>query len=519
MPNSFKPMQLVKPITIKSFANTRDGEATYYNDERVLSIAGIDVIRYGYDPYSGVPVGYIFEGAATNALTKSIDFTNSVWIKNTFNTVSISTDSELAPDNSVAQLMSASSYPARIERDNPLTGDCTFSIHVKKKSGSGMFTMSGAGSGIFNLATGTIFAGDGATIQKLNNDWYRCSISGTASDPLTISVTGGAFEYYIFGAQLEAGIGKTSFIYTNASTVTRAADVTGTPPYLISTNIPETDNPDYVSGTTYAVNQEVMVRDTYHRNYKSNISENTGNYPPTHKTQWRDVGATVRWRMFDMKVGADLQSTNAGLIDVSVALADAVSNVTLLNVQGVTATLRMYGYTSGLIFEQTVELLTDPADCDWYEYYWGARRPVKTVTFTDLPQEENTTLQVIINGEDEEEIVALGKLIIGEAITLGFTEYGSSIGIRDYSTKEADEFGNYFIQERRFVGKADLKVVVDHGGEDFVRDTLADARATYCLYIGHSDFTSTIIWGFYNDFSILFSTPASSYCSLSLTGG
>ena len=104
----------------------------------------------------------------------------------------------------------------------------------------------------FDLQEGVVFSTGGAdvkqaTIEPVGNDWYRCSVTGSApstnftvdarfsTDGSTLSYTGdGASGIYFYGIQLEAGSTPSSLIPTSGSSVTRAAETFTIP----SANLP-----------------------------------------------------------------------------------------------------------------------------------------------------------------------------------------------------------------------------------------------------------------------------------------
>ncbi len=524
MGNPIEPMQLIVPIQFSSYAYERASTATYYGSDGLLNTAIADQLRLGYDPSSLAYIGAIIEGEAENLLLHSNAFDEAPewYINGTYNIV----NPQITPDGSMtAQYIEfAAPYDPLSQSPNPVTtGElCTFSIYLKWRSGSKFLTLTGNdGEHSFDFNGSVSASGTGWIYQKLPNGWFRCSITGDSDGfpvGVYISPGGGAGSFYFANAQMELGSIATSYIETGATTETRAADVAGDPPVMLSTNIPETDYPEWDVAESYSKDEFVMVA-SEHRNYQSLIAgtdTNTGNTPSANPDKWLDAGATNAWRMFDMQVGADLQSFHEETIEASLALGEIVTAVCLFNIQGVSATVRMTLASSEVVYEKTIELPGLIASPSWYDFYFGKRQQIKSALFLDLPPYPESTITIIVDNGDD--VAMLGKAVIGRASNLGFTEYQSSAGIVSYSVKQVDTFGNSKIVPRRFVGTMDLKVVIDLGGEDYVMDQLTDARDICSVFIGHKDYSSLVILGFYNDFRILFSTAASSYCNMTVTG-
>jgi hypothetical protein len=113
---------------------------------------------------------------------------------------------------------------------------------------------------------------------------------------------------------------------------------------------------------------------------------------------------------------------------------------------------------------------------------------------------------------------AIGECVLGLARELGGMQYGARVGIRDYSVKTQDDFGNYTILERAFSKRASFSLWVEGGLTSELQSILASYRATPAVYIGTDRHAATMIYGFYKDFDIDIAYPQASLCSLEIEG-
>jgi len=227
--------------------------ASYYDASGVLQMAAPGAARFDHDPATGEPLGLLIEEQKTNLFRYSEEyldlnnFQTTPW--KSFSDVVPST--ELAPDGkSFAWKFSDQDRfgSFSLEHTYPILQDdeFVFSWHVKAgtiKKVELLFTTNGS-SAVFDLENGTVIREESARggIIPMKNGWYRIYIYDKANllipDPgnryvrLYLTPNGihqenyqGKGDYvYIWGAQLEKGIGLTSYIPTQATPVTRAAD-------------------------------------------------------------------------------------------------------------------------------------------------------------------------------------------------------------------------------------------------------------------------------------------------------
>lgn len=243
---------------VPRFAGARlDGDGETFHLTKADGTTPIGASDYMADA-SG-PFGYISEGSRTNLLPYSEQFDNAAWVKGD---CSITANAATSPDGTSTAdrtVENSATQPHRVllagqTYTSPVTISCFMKAATRDYGFLCIFdSVESNGAGvIFDLTDGTVadsnLVGDGAvetSIEAFPDGWYRCSITVTATiatDCLPIigsdndgggtwvgvqpSYPGdGSSGIYIWGAQVEAGSFPSSYIKTEASSVTRAASV------------------------------------------------------------------------------------------------------------------------------------------------------------------------------------------------------------------------------------------------------------------------------------------------------
>ena len=247
--------QLEQRSAVTAYTPTTTQPITNYIP--VLETAASGVARFDHNPTTFESLGLLIEEQRTNLLTYSEQFDDAAWTKSrltiTANTV-VAPDGTLTGDKLVEDT-GTGSHTVRNATSVTITSGDTLTASVFAKAAEGAYVIVGIGDGgvnisrtTFNLSNGSVLTSTTAAanvsapipvITSVGNGWYRCAVTATVTGVTEAQLwifkgsnASGAASYtgdgysgiYIWGAQLEEGEFITSYIKTEASAVTRAAD-------------------------------------------------------------------------------------------------------------------------------------------------------------------------------------------------------------------------------------------------------------------------------------------------------
>jgi hypothetical protein len=247
----FTTASLDPRVTFTRAGNT----ATVVNSSGYVTPINADLPRFDYDPVTLACKGLLIEEARTNLAFQSNAFDDTTyWSRSNLASVDPNVSGLVSPEgiqnaDKVVENTTASVAHGIGQSFTATGASVTFSFYVKNNGRNiqvyfrdSAFSGTLYGQAIINTGAGTVTSSSDATvaIQQLQNGWLRVSITSTVTIPAgaravairlvsgasTVTYTGdGVSGVYLYGAQVELGAFATSYIPTEASQVTRSADV------------------------------------------------------------------------------------------------------------------------------------------------------------------------------------------------------------------------------------------------------------------------------------------------------
>lgn len=298
------------------------------------------------------------------------------------------------------------------------------------------------------------------------------------------------------------------------SAVLAITPVTITDAMLTSSTVAEADYAAWSGATTYALADRCIVTTGVHKIYQSAQAANL-NHAVTDTAWWTEVSPTNRWKCFDTSNSTQTaQSTTAQYV---IYPSQIISHVALLNITDCTSMrVRLVSLAHGAVFDETVYLNLILPESSWYAWFIGAKTAISVGMINDIPSYPDATITIDLAGQAT---MAFGVLMIGQVQSIGIgAQYGARIGIQDYSRKETNEWGDTVLVQRAYAKRASFQIILRNREVDTVTEFLASVRATPILWIGANDYTTTYIFGIYEDFDTTIQYPTHSECSLNLLG-
>jgi hypothetical protein len=270
----------------------------------------------------------------------------------------------------------------------------------------------------------------------------------------------------------------------------------------------------YAAGTTYAINAFVVY---LNKIYQSLQASNTGHTPDTSPTFWQYISVGNKIAMFDSEVSTQTTATTS--LTTVVAPAVITNSLAYFELQGTQLQVEVRDGAGGTIVYNKTIALDSTIILDWYMYFFEPYNPKTEVILSDVPPYLNARITTTLTGASGS-TVKIGSMIYGTLYQLGTTQYGVSSGIRDYSVKQTDDFGNTTFLQRAFSRRMEGNVFMNNTALAFNQRLLTSLRAIPAVWIGSTEdnFSPLTVFGYYRDFNIDISYPTFSLCRIEIEG-
>ena len=284
---------------------------------------------------------------------------------------------------------------------------------------------------------------------------------------------------------------------------------------LVSSNVPEDDEPLYNPATSYPLGAVVMLLET-HSIYENSLADNTGNNPKDHPNKWTRIRATNRHRVFDGTNNS--RTTQAGNISYVFDPGETVVMAAALNLENCySVQWQLVDPVYGNVYDYTALPSPSPVQSDWWEFFFGQWEGGSSVAIaTDMPSFPNAELHVTLLGGPD---LAVGNLMYGQPREWGVgVQYGARLGWRLYSKREPNKYGDIELIRLPAAKSASVELVIKNSELDPLLIYLEQIHADLCLFIVLRGYDAGVIYGVFERPELLLDNHQESVWDLEILG-
>lgn len=270
---------------------------------------------------------------------------------------------------------------------------------------------------------------------------------------------------------------------------------------------------DWAVGTSYNVG-DVVRRNGYE--FEA-LTTTTGLDPDTdlENTTWMRLGVYNQFKPFNNIISDPAKAT--GDIIYTIDPSRLFTSIAVLSVVAESVQVDILAPDNTPIHTETKSLINSPNVLNWFDYFFLPLEFSTELIFTNLPGYTGNKARITFRSDGACQV---GQIVIGTEFEIGTLNEDTSIGIQDFSRKERDEFGRPRLVERAYAQRAEYDIAIPTMAARQVQRKLASIRATPAVYYGgiDDDKLGTMIFGFFNDFSINLKVGSTSFMTLTVEG-
>ncbi len=228
---------------------------------------------------------------------------------------------------------------------------------------------------------------------------------------------------------------------------------------------------------------------------------------------WLDVGASNRWKMFDLLRNDATEAASPLVVEITpgaycnaIGMVDLVADSVLVEV--------LSGAT--VIYSELIDLSARIV-VDWYDYYYAPFSYKTRLALFDLPPRIAGKVRLTLTRASGN--VRCGRTILGASVYLGSTQHGAESDELNFSVITRNEQGETYLDPRRSIPKTTQTIWCEKAQVDKVRAARKALNAVPAFYSWLSDrtdgyFEAGVTVGVYKRFSIAAEHPTMAIISL-----
>ena len=283
---------------------------------------------------------------------------------------------------------------------------------------------------------------------------------------------------------------------------------------LSSSNVADSAYPLWDAATSYSAG-DIVYLETNHGEYEA-LTANTGLNPLDNPTDWKWLGTTNRWRMFDQYLNTVTSNSATIVVEVVPSNANAIY---LGNLSCNTVTIEVTdNATASIIETATFNMTSDPTD--WKDYFYGNWIDNKKTAV--LYERTTLTADVTINATIDagaSNTAACGIVVCGSSVIIGETLFDLQMSALDYSKVVTDSnTGATFLQKGNYAKTMNADIFTRTSKVDQAYKLLTDISATPIVFVGGDIFESLYVFGFLQKFETVLKGPVETMITLEIQG-